>query len=194
MCSDYIIDLGLSWTRWPPQVSFLNFLCSWHPSIKGHWLRPTDVDAQVTSVRDSVEFSHLMILLERSENLIRPLLLLTPLMSVIVLYHAHFTEVLLLPVFVPKTDSTQKFYRDANCWHRKRQGVAKICSAREEDGKAKITFYFLYHHHNCDLLIRTHLQCQQHNWPGPLSFYSFSYSSSLPISLWGRQIDLTVMV
>lgn len=103
----------------------------------------------MTPLRDLIGFSHLVILLERSENLIRLFLLLDPLMAIIFLYHIHFTEVLQLPVFMPQNDSKQKFYRDPSSWNRKRQGVVNICSAREEDGEGKTTFYFLYYHHNC---------------------------------------------
>lgn len=71
------------------------------------------------------------------------------LMAIIFLYHIHFTEVLQLPVFMPQNDSKQKFYRDPSSWNRKRQGIVNICSTREEDGEGKMTFYFLYYHHNC---------------------------------------------
>lgn len=84
-----------------------------------------------------------MILLERSENLIRPLLLLMLLISVILLCHVHFSEMLQLPLFIPKNDSKQKLYKDDSIWNRKKKGLVEICSAREWGRKNHFLFPLL---------------------------------------------------
>lgn len=81
------------------------FLSSQHKQALTEGCRP---------LRVSTEFLHLITLLETTQDLLRSLLWLNPLIALIAFYHVRFTEVLQLPVFIPQNDSKQTFYRDAS--------------------------------------------------------------------------------